>query len=124
MSKARPKFLNLLQIRQPVPAVVSILHRISGALLFLFLWLFLIGLQRSLASPESYSQLQSLIDQPLVKLVVLGLAWAYLHHTFAGIRHLGLDLRLGIQVPGARVTAYTVLVLAVIATLLVGVLLW
>ena len=124
MSKARPKFLNLLQIRQPVPAVVSILHRISGALLFLFLWLFLAGLQRSLASPESYSQLQSLIDQPLVKLVVLGLAWAYLHHTFAGIRHLGLDLRLGIQVPGARVTAYTVLVLAVIATLLVGVLLW
>jgi len=124
MSKARPKFLNLLQIRQPVPAVVSILHRISGALLFLFLWLFLAGLQRSLASPESYSQLQSLIDQPLVKLVVLGLVWAYLHHTFAGIRHLGLDLRLGIQLPGARMTAYTVLVVALIGTAIAGALLW
>ena len=124
MSKARPKFLNLLQIRQPVPAVVSILHRISGALLFLFLWLFLLGLQRSLASAESYSQLQSLIDQPLVKLVILGLVWAYLHHTFAGIRHLGLDLRLGIQLPGARLTAYIVLVLGLIVTAIVGVLLW
>ena len=124
MSKARPKFLNLLQIRQPVPAVVSILHRISGALLFLLLWLFLAGLQRSLASPESYSQLQSLIDQPFVKLVILGLVWAYLHHTFAGIRHLGLDLRLGIQLPGARITAYTVLVLALIGTAIAGALLW
>ena len=124
MSKARPKFLNLLQIRQPVPAIVSILHRISGALLFLFLWLFLIGLQRSLASPESYSQVKSLIDQPLMKLVILGLVWAYLHHTFAGIRHLGLDLRLGIQLPGARFTAYAVLALALGLTLIVGVLLW
>ncbi len=68
MPKARPKYLNLLQIRQPAPAIVSILHRISGALLFLFLWFFLIGLQRSLASPESYTQLKALIDQPLAKL--------------------------------------------------------
>jgi len=124
MSKARPKFLNLLQIRQPIPAVVSILHRISGALLFLFLWIFLIGLQRSLASPESYLQLKAFIDEPLVKLVILGLVWAYLHHTFAGIRHLGLDLRLGIELPGARMTAYAVLALALGLTVIAGVLLW
>ena len=54
MSQARPKFLNLFQIRQPVPAIVSILHRISGAILFLFLWVFLFGMQKSLVSPESY----------------------------------------------------------------------
>ena len=124
MSKARPKFLNLLQIRQPIPAVVSILHRISGALLFLFVWIFLIGLQRSLASPESYLQLKAFIDEPLVKLVILGLVWAYLHHTFAGIRHLGLDLRLGIELPGARMTAYAVLALALGLTVIAGVLLW
>jgi succinate dehydrogenase / fumarate reductase cytochrome b subunit len=124
MSKARPKFLNLLQIRQPAPAIVSILHRISGALLFLFLWLFLAGLQRSLASPDSYAQVRSMLDQPLLKLVVLGLIWSYLHHTFAGIRHLGLDLRLGIQLPGARMTAYAVLILSFGLTLVIGVLLW
>ena len=124
MSKARPKFLNLLQISQPAPAVVSILHRISGAVLFLFLWLFLAGLERSIGSPESFSDLKALLDQPLVKIVMLGFLWAYLHHAFAGIRHLGLDLRLGIQLPAARVSAYAVLVLGVAVTLAVGVLLW
>ena len=124
MSKARPKFLNLFQIRQPAPAIVSILHRISGAILFLFLWLFLIGLQRSLASPESYADLRSLLDQPLVKIALLGLLWAYLHHALAGIRHLGLDLRLGIQLPAARTTAWVVLTLSFGLTLTIGALLW
>lgn len=124
MSKARPKFLNLFQIRQPAPAIVSILHRISGALLFLFLWLFLLCLQRSLASPESFDELKALIDQPLMKVSMLGFLWAYLHHTFAGIRHLGLDLRLGIQLPGARASAYGVLVLGLGLTLVIGALLW
>ena len=124
MPKARPKFLNLLQIRQPAPAIVSILHRISGALLFLFLWIFLIGLQRSLASADSYSQLKALIDYPLMKLVILGLIWAYLHHFFAGIRYLGLDLQLGIQLPGARITSYVVLALSLGLTLIIGVLFW
>ena len=124
MSQARPKFLNLFQIRQPVPAIVSILHRISGALLFLFLWLFLIGLQRSLGSPESFGQLKAFMDQPLMKLVVLGLVWAYLHHTFAGIRHLALDLQLGIQLPSARASAFAVLVASFGLTLLIGALLW
>ena len=124
MSQARPKFLNLFQIRQPAPAIVSILHRISGAVLFIFLWLFLLGLQRSLGTPESYSQLKAFIDQPLMKLVLLGLLWAYLHHTFAGIRHLALDLRLGIRLPGARMTAYAVLVLSFGLTIVIGAVLW
>lgn len=124
MAKARPKFLNLLQIRQPAPAIVSILHRVSGAVLFLFLWLFLAGLERSLGSPQSYADLGAFLDQPLMKVVLLGFLWAYVHHTFAGIRHLGLDLRLGIQLPGARVTAYAVLFLGFAVTAIVGVVLW
>lgn len=124
MSKARPKYLNLLQIRQPVPAIVSILHRVSGAVLFLFLWLFLAGLERSLATPESFAQVKATIGHPLMKLTVLGFIWAYLHHTFAGIRHLGLDLRLGIDLPQARATSYAVLVLGFGLTLAIGVLLW
>ena|SRR5688500_14018554 len=124
MSQARPKFLNLFQIRQPAPAIVSILHRISGAVLFIFLWLFLLGLQRSLGTPESYAQLKAFIDQPLMKLVLLGLLWAYLHHTFAGIRHLALDLQLGIRLPGARMTAYAVLVLSFGLTIVIGAVLW
>ena len=124
MSKARPKHLNLLQIRQPAPAVVSILHRISGALLFLFLWLFLATLERSLASAEAFASIKATFANPLVKLLALGLLWAYLHHSFAGIRHLGLDLRLGIDLPKARGTAYAVLILGFGLTLAIGVLLW
>ena len=124
MSRARPKHLNLFQIRQPVPAVVSILHRISGAFLFLFLWLFLAGLQKSIGSPEDYATLKSYLDNPLLKLVLLGLLWAYLHHTFAGIRHLGLDLRWGIDLPKARASAWAVLVLGLAITAVVGVKLW
>ena len=124
MSRARPKFLNLFQIRQPPPAIVSILHRISGAALFLFLWLFLAGLQQSLASAESHAELKSLVDQPLMKLLLLGLLWAYLHHTFAGIRHLGLDLRLGVELHKARASAWAVLVLGFGVTAFVGALLW
>jgi succinate dehydrogenase / fumarate reductase cytochrome b subunit len=124
MSQSRPKFLNLFQIRQPVPAIVSILHRISGAVLFIFLWLFLLGLQRSLGSPEQYAQMKTFIDQPLMKLALLGLLWAYLHHTFAGIRHLALDLQLGIHLRGARGTAFAVLVLSFGLTIVIGALLW
>ena len=124
MSKARPKHLNLFQIRQPVPAIVSILHRISGALLFLFLWLLLATLDRSLMSPESFAGIKTTLAHPLAKLVALGLLWAYLHHAFAGIRHLGLDLRLGIELPKARATAYAVLILGFGLTLVIGVLLW
>jgi succinate dehydrogenase / fumarate reductase cytochrome b subunit len=124
MANARPKYLNLFQIRQPVPAVVSILHRISGAVLFLFLWLFLKGLDRSLASPESFADVKALLGHPLAKLVTLGLVWAFLHHTFAGLRHLGLDLRLGIDLPKARASAFAVLVLSLGLTLVIAALLW
>ena len=124
MVKARPKHLNLFQIRQPVPAVVSILHRISGAVLFLFLWLFLAALERSLASAESFEHMKSVAAHPLLKLLTLGLIWATLHHTFAGIRHLGLDLRLGIELPKARASAYAVLIVSLVLTVVLGALLW
>lgn len=124
MPKARPKYLNLFQIRQPAPAIVSILHRISGAALFLFLWLFLAGLERSLASPDSFADLKDTLNHPLLKLLILVFIWAYLHHTFAGVRHLGLDLRLGIELPKARASAFTVLALSIAITLVLGVLLW
>lgn len=124
MPKARPKHLNLFVIKQPIPAIVSVLHRASGAVLFVFLWLFLVGLERSLATPESYADLKAALGNPLVKLITLGLLWAYLHHTFAGIRHLALDLRLGIDLPKARMSAFAVFFLGFAVTALVGALLW
>jgi succinate dehydrogenase / fumarate reductase, cytochrome b subunit len=124
MPKARPKYLNLFQIRQPIPAIVSIMHRVSGAVLFLLLWILLWGLDRSLASEESFTDLKATIDQPIVKLVLLGLLWAYLHHTFAGIRHLALDLQIGTALPKVRAMSVAALVLGLGLTIAVGAAIW
>jgi succinate dehydrogenase, cytochrome b556 subunit len=123
--KARPIYLNLVAIRQPMPAIVSILHRISGALLFvagipLLLWF----VQRSLASPEAFDAAMTPLASPFGKLVLLALAWSYLHHLLAGLRHLALDLHIGVALAPARSSAAIVLVLSVLLTLIVAVRLW
>src|SRR5688572_29986832 len=92
-AKQRPKYLNLLKIREPLPAIVSILHRISGVLLFFpGIPLLLYGLQLLLESPGSFTHLQSILANPLSKLLLLFATWFFLHHFFAGIRHLGIDM--------------------------------
>lgn len=124
MSQKRPKHLDLTKIRLPLPALVSILHRASGAVLFLFIWLFLYGLERSLASPQDFAALKSLLAQPLVKLLLLGLLWAYLHHLCAGIRHLAMDVHCGTELAAARASSWAVLVVSIALTLAAGVMLW
>lgn len=120
----RPKYLNLFQIRQPVPAIVSILHRFSGAMLFLFAWALLWLLQAALQSPDSYGEAVALFDHPLAKLFLLGMLWAFLHHFFAGIRYLLLDLHVGVELGPARASAWTVLFVSLTLTVLAGTWLW
>ena len=125
VDKPRPVYLNLLAIRQPVPAVVSILHRASGAALFLVgLPLALWTLQASLASPEGYQRVAAFFGQPLVKLVLIGLVWAYLHHLIAGVRHLLADIHIGLELASARQSAAVTLVLGILLTLAIAVKLW
>ncbi|MCC6378942.1 MAG: succinate dehydrogenase, cytochrome b556 subunit [Burkholderiales bacterium] len=123
--RPRPVYLDLLAIRQPIPAVVSFLHRVSGALLFLAgIPLALWGLQASLGSPEAYASFAAIVAHPLAKLAALGLLWATLHHLFAGIRHLFLDLHIGIALAPARRSAAVVLVLALLVTLSIAIRTW
>src|SRR5262245_28518392 len=123
--KPRPVYLDLVRIRLPVPGLVSILHRVSGAALFLFgIPLLLWAVQGSLASPERYAQVSTFFAHPLAKLVVLGLAWAYLHHFFAGIRYLLIDLHIGDDLAPARKSSVVVLALSLALTLIVAVRLW
>jgi len=125
VDKPRPIYLNLFAIRQPLPAIVSILHRISGALMFLvgiplLLWV----VQRALASPDGYAAAIGPFTTPIGRLVVLVLAWCYLYHLLAGLRHLALDLRVGIRLAPARSSAAVVLLLSFLLTLIVAVRLW
>lgn len=122
-SATRPQFRNidvtqLLSYRLPLAGIVSILHRISGALLFLVgIPLALYLLQQSISSEISYERYRTLMGGWFVKLVLLGLIWAYAHHFFAGIRYLLLDIHLGLNKEASRTSSIVVLVLGVLATL-------
>jgi len=124
MRDHRPKYLDLFRIRLPIPGLVSILHRISGAGLFLLLpfllWLF----QGSISSPDSYVRYRAAFAHPLVKLILVGLLWAFVHHLLAGIRFLALDLHLGTELARARATSWVVLVAGIVLTVILGGWLW
>jgi len=121
MDKGRPKHLALHLIKLPLPGFVSILHRISGLLLFLALPLLLLALQYSLRSIEAYTQLMPVLAHPLAKLLLLGLLWAFLHHFCAGLRYLAIDLHYVRNLAQARNSSKVVLVVSLLLTVLLGV---
>ena len=126
--RRRPKYLNLqaliFEIRLPVMGWVSILHRISGALLFLALVWLLWMLDRSLSSEAAFVKIKHYAGLWPVKLSLLGLLWAYCHHFCAGIRYLLLDLDKGLEKEAARLSAWLVYAFSVPLTVLLGWKLW
>ena len=124
MNKKRPKHLALHQIKLPLPGIVSILHRVSGLLLFIALPLLLLMLQYSLASIETYTQLMGVLANPLLKLLLLGLMWAFLHHFCAGLRYLAIDMHLVRDLAQARNSSKVVMAVSLLLTILVGAKLW
>jgi succinate dehydrogenase / fumarate reductase cytochrome b subunit len=127
--KNRPKYLSLpailFQIRLPVPGLVSILHRISGALLVLpFAAWALYLLDSSLRSESGFEAIRSYFQLPLVKLGMLLFIWAYCHHFCAGIRYLFLDIDVGIELRPARISSFVVLLVSLALTAILGAKLW
>jgi succinate dehydrogenase / fumarate reductase cytochrome b subunit len=134
LAKKRPEFRNinfvkdLPSYRLPVAGIVSILHRVSGVLMFFLLpfiiWLF----DTSLSSEISFARFRSAFNNGLwifpgllIKLVALALIWAYLHHLFAGLRHLWMDVSHAAvsKESGAR-SARVVLVASLLLTVVLG----
>ncbi len=103
---------DLIRYKLPVPGVLSILHRISGALMFLLLpavlWVFDLSLRR-----DTFPRLLELAGGWFARLVLAVLAWALLHHLAAGIRYLLLDLDLGVDRAPARRSAWIVFAVSV-----------
>ncbi len=124
MQKQRPKNLNLFTIRLPINAVVSILHRASGMALFLALPLIILAFQTSVSSPESYAALVNLLDTWFVKLILIGLSWAFFHHFFAGIRHLLQDIHWMTSLQKARFSGRVVLWLVGFSVLIFAFVIW
>lgn len=121
MRSARPVYLNLLKIRQPLPAVVSIFHRVSGALLFLALPLVLYLFQLSLSGEASFLALKSSIA---VRFAVFAVLAFYGYHFMAGLRFLLFDLHHPGLYRYAGSSAQFVLMTAVLLLVLLGIWLW
>ena len=120
----RPVNLDLGSLKYPPMAIVSILHRISGLVLFLLLPMILYFLSLSLRSPESFDKLQTIISCPYTKVLLWAFSSALILHLMAGIRHILMDCGFGEQLIAGRRSAVTVIFLSIILIALLGVWLW
>ena len=130
LAKQRPEFRNihafkdLPTYRLPAAGWVSILHRVSGVLMFVLLPLILWIFDLSVSSEISSRRLgQAFATGPMglvLKLAALALIWAYLHHVIAGVRHLWMDATHAVTKEFGRNSALATLVLSVLLTLVLG----
>jgi succinate dehydrogenase / fumarate reductase cytochrome b subunit len=130
-TKPRPgenmRLLEALQYKLPPAGWVSILHRVSGALMFVLLPLIVWLLDVSLGSEISYERFSNafvagigFVPAFLLKLIVLALIWAYLHHFIAGIRHLWMDATHSVSKQQGRISAIVTLASSGVLTVLLG----
>ena len=129
----RPEFRNINALtdlpayRLPAAGWVSILHRVSGALMFILLPFIIWMFDMSISSEISFAKFSSVFTLGLgfvpgwfMKLVVLALIWAYLHHFIAGVRHLWMDINHAVSKEFGKSSAIVVLALSLGLTLVLG----
>ncbi len=121
VNSQRPVNLDIRTINLPVTAYASILHRISGVILFVSLIIVLFLLDRSLSSEHSFAQVKTWMSSFVVKFIVWGMLSALIYHIVAGVRHLIMDLGYGETLQTGRLGAKLVLIIAVILIIIAGV---
>jgi succinate dehydrogenase / fumarate reductase cytochrome b subunit len=121
------QLIDALQYRLPPAGLVSILHRVSGLVMFVLLPFIIWMFDTSLTSEISYGQFTSvfangtgLIPGWFYKLVALALIWSYLHHIIAGLRHLWMDATHSVSKEFGHSSAIVTLALSVLLTLALG----
>lgn len=120
----RPINLDLGTLKFPTMAIASILHRISGLLIFILLPFIMYFLSLSLKSSESFDHLKELLMNPYYKFILWAFSAAFVYHVIAGIRHILLDLGIGEHLAAAQRSAVAVIILATISTIFLGVWIW
>jgi succinate dehydrogenase / fumarate reductase cytochrome b subunit len=124
VNSQRPVNLDLRTIKLPITAYTSILHRVSGVILFLGIVVMLYALDKSLASEEGFAEVQACLTSPLAKLIIWGLLSALLYHLVAGVRHLIMDMGVGESLEGGKLGSKIVLAVSVVIIVLAGVWVW
>ena len=122
-TNSRPVFLNLMQFRFPLPAIMSVGHRASGILMVLLIPLLVYLLDLSTSGPDGFARAAAILDHGFVKLLMILVLWALIHHLLAGIRFLLIDFEIGVEREEARKSATVVMVAAPVIALIIGVLL-
>ena len=117
---ARPVYLNVFRIHLPLAGWVSILHRLSGALLFLVFPIGVWALSVSLSGEAGFQRVAAWLTHPLSKLFLVLLIWAFTHHALAGLRHLALDVHWGVERNAARRSSMAVMIATALITLSVA----
>ena len=125
MNYKRPVNLDLGSLKYPPMAIASILHRVSGLILFLLLPIMLYLLHYSLASAEAFECMHNLlISNGLCKLIFWAFSTAWTYHVLAGTRHLLMDIGVGETVSAGKLSAYFVIGLAILSATVLGVCIW
>ncbi len=124
MTKKRPVNLDIGTIKLPITAYVSILHRISGVILFFVTGILLWMLDTSLRSPEGFVAVRDFLGHPLAQFVIWGSLAALAYHLMAGIRHLIMDFGIGESMEGGRLSSKIVIAATVVLIILAGVWVW
>lgn len=121
MENKKPVFLNVLKIHLPITGLASILHRISGMAILIFLPIFLWGLAKVSGTPEDYHDFLLLMNKP-VFIMIYGIGIiTFVYHFLAGVRHLLMDIGLFESLKSARVSAYLLLITTFILAIIIGV---
>lgn len=124
MNKKRPVNLDLGTMKFPPMAIASILHRISGIVLFLLVPLMLCILSQTVQSDASFEQAKIMLASPYYKLALWAFGAAMTYHILAGIRHLLMDMGFGEHLKAGRLSAILVIALAFILTIFLGIWIW
>lgn len=124
MNDNRPRNVDFSTINLPLPAITSLLHRVSGGFIFIGVAVLLYLLDQSLSSQAGFDSVLALLDNMFVKLVVWAVLSGLLYHLIAGIKHLVMDMGIGETMQGALLGARLVILFSAISIVIAGVWIW
>jgi succinate dehydrogenase / fumarate reductase cytochrome b subunit len=125
VNKNRPVNLDLRTIKQPLPAISSILHRVTGVILFVGVAFMLYAFDLSLESQQGFDAAAAMLsDSFFGKFIAWGLVSSLLYHLFAGVKHLIMDCGYCEELESGTMAAKTTLIAGAVATILAGVWIW